>query len=179
MPTPKFEEDYLEEIILALAGELKTIDKAHNEIHEGEHFMCTDIDTSITSPKYWSIEVGAKEMHMVSSGDLGDTGFLHLTESPTISTVGTTLASFNNNRNSTILPTVNITKDPTVSDNGTTIASWMIGGSAANPTASLGGEARNDAEIELAINTTYLVEWRPDQNDGSICIRISWYEEDV
>jgi hypothetical protein len=156
---------------------LKTIDYAHSEIHSGSHFMYTDHvslndtqtqDYVITTPNTttWA--------HMLFDLDGSAITQFQLFESTT--RTGTTdVASGNNNRNSTDTATVTIYKGASTDGaDGTQLHIYKGGASSQQSRQATG--ARNDTEIILKQNTSYLLRVTSGTNSNLTNIRLEWYE---
>lgn len=92
-------------------------------------------------------------------------------EDPTVSANGTSMTIINQNRNSTVTPTLSVFVDPTTSS-GTSIYSEQIGSS------TIGGSSapeRSELEFILKRNTKYLIKITPLAT-SAISLCINWSE---
>lgn len=154
---------------------LQVVDYAHHEIHSGSAYVVSynadvssgaNLDVLIVTPNTtaWAHML----LNLAGENELLAT----LYETATVSAAGTALTEVNHNRNSANTAAVVVTHTPTVTGTGTAI--WQrIGGSG----ETVGGEARNDAEMILKQNTTYLLRLTNNGvGTGWINVELDWYE---
>lgn len=163
---------------------LRVIQVEHAEIHEGEHFFCSDADgdVDIGGPKLWRVTTAAgTNAHMTALFSSSYPGTLEVYENPTLSTAGTTLTSFNNDRNSSGTPTTVCAKDPTTSDDGTLMFTQVIGsdslGAGGNASGAAGGLTRRGNELILKQDEDYIVKFTTGENNARVALTLEWYEE--
>jgi hypothetical protein len=157
---------------------LYTIDHAHHEIHEGDHFFYTDCltlasagaqDYLITTPNT------TKWTHLSFSAHGSAITEIKFFEASDKS--GTTAQTIvNNNRNSTKASANTLHKG---TSGGTTDGTqiWCSkGGSATGASSREGISSGQDTEIILKQNTKYILRITSGTNDNLVNLALAWYE---
>ncbi len=115
-------------------GRMIVIDTEHKHLHDGNHFLCADVDSDvdIAGPKYWHVKnaQSAKIIHLIAVISASLSGLLEIFEGPTSSGDGAALTAFNSKRNSAVTAAVQCFKDPTTSADGTRIFVQVMGSDA-------------------------------------------------
>jgi len=158
---------------------VKTIGQEHHEIHEGDHFFVCDettlndgdsVDFQLTTPNT------AKWIHMTFSFESTQEILMEIYEDASVSSDGTTVTAYNNNRNSSNTTSLTlIQSDGTVNAAGTKILAQRSG-VAGNENKTQQGTGKRDNEIILKQNSTYRFVFTSggDNNNFSYCGE--WYE---
>ena len=161
-----------------LSGSLVSIPVEHHMVHEGKYFTATDYDTDIdiSAPKYWRITAPntTTRIHCTIMVYVDAAGLVQFYENPTISTAGTSLTAYNNDRNSSTAPTATVFKDTTTSNDGTLLEQAYLGTS--NNRTKIGGDSRQAVEFILEQNEDYIVKFTPAADDTQATIAVEWYE---
>jgi hypothetical protein len=158
-----------------------TIDSAHAKVHEGKYFTHSSLHLSVGSNANVDhlIVVGANAVHAsFALAGFGD-AYFYLYEGTVTSINGTPAPSFNNNRSSANVPTVNLYDAPTITTIGTQLAATLlIGGAGGNAVGGKdGGPVRTGGEIILAANTKYLFRFTNKSGQTrDFSLSIGWYE---
>lgn len=160
------------------------IDFAHREIHEGDYFSATSYGASgisTASPGHWTISAPntIKRIHFgFELTAAGSGGRVELIADPVITTVGTVIPAWNNNRNSYKVATAECRYGVVATlATGKCLKNWVIG--------STGGGSRNGGGASVRIEhvlmqaKTYLVKFTPAANDTPTAINLEWYELEV
>jgi hypothetical protein len=156
---------------------MQSIDYAHHEIHAGSHFMYSDsveLDTGILQDYLIVTPDTTAWAHMLLDLDASATAKFDLYEDSThTSTDAQTV--FNNNRNSTDTAGVTIYKATTTDAADGSLLMTFKGGSATNQSKSP-TSARNDTEIILKQDSTYMVRLTSFADNNLCNLRLEWYE---
>lgn len=158
-------------------GALKTIPAQHYEVHEGETFTVSLLNTAITNTSTIIIllRTAAKYAHLTFFASLGGDATLELIENPTVADAGTPMTEWNNKRYSTTEPTVTAFSAPSISVGNDPLEAFLPGGRGGN---SAGGLLRADVEFILKPNEDYALRLtNVSGNTKGGCIIASWYEE--
>jgi len=174
--------------VLAIASaafsQMVTIDYPHKEIHEGKRFKSvytnvigsgavanfiiattnTALFRALTSPQFHLTVT-------VASAAAADFIFV---EAPTHVGVGTAVASYNRNRQSSYTPWANCFLS-TNCTGGTILYAGVLGSSGGGTRGS--GEAGTRAEIILKTNTLYNVQFTSRAAGNIFMIEYDWYEQ--
>lgn len=161
----------------SITGSLATIDYAHHEIHSGSHFYVKDW-TDIAGSTFIDFLVRAPNTttwaHMALSFAFEAEANIAVYRSPTTTSDGSQVPTFNRNENSSNTATLLIYSGPTVTATGTKIAGYKAGSG-----KSAGGGARSESEIVLKQNTDYLVRITNDTVTNNWCDYLAdWYEHE-
>ncbi len=154
------------------------VDSRHKRIHEGVAFFTEGYDSSVasTSPKYWHIKTpdSAVRVHltMVVSGT--NSGLVEFYENPSLSGDGSSVSSYNHDRNSSNSADLNIYSDPTVDSDGTALLTTVMGN--ANKANLQGGGVVEKTEIILEQNQSYLIKFNADNDNTGVSMNLFWYE---
>lgn len=160
-----------------------TIDQAHHEIHDGNHFYIEGHATLGNDPGVDDIlrvklvtPNTTKWAHFQWA--ISSTGILTATLHEDASggmTGGSGVTPLNNNRNSGIASVLTITSDVTAADTAGTLisnAKWGAAGFKEN----IGGGASRDDEIILKQNAIYLRTFTSGAAANIVQFKASWYE---
>jgi len=157
----------------------QTIDYAHHEVHDQSHFFWTDYDADVdtASPKYYRLTTPntTKWIHMLFILYSEGVGKWELFENPTVNAAGTTVTTFNSDRNSATAATLVVAYDATSTADGTLIFTWRTGSGTTGPTR-IGSEASRGQEIILKQNEDYFLKFTPDADNAKIKLNLEWYE---
>jgi len=161
-------------------GLLGVIDGEHYQIHEGNHFFATDIDSDvdIASPKLWLvIAPPSKTAHLLMTVHSSKNGTLEIFEAPTTTDDGTAVTAFNNDRRGggPQAATLQVLKDPTVSDNGTLLFTQVMGDDSTSGKGT-GGPAEPESELIVNESTKYLIKYTSLSDNNRLSIDVDWYE---
>jgi hypothetical protein len=150
---------------------LATIEREHHEIHEGDHFVATDIASAIATRDYLVV-TPAKTMHLLI--DMGTDGKVQLTvyRNAIATTSATKVPAVNSNHNSAVTSAVDISVTPT----GITTGSDVVWQDFAGSGQKSGGMSRSQAEMNLKPNTKYLFRF-VGTSTPTLLARWTWYEE--
>lgn len=160
-------------------GALFGIMYEHHEIHEGNHYEVTDIDTDVDTgaPKYWLVRTPdtAVRIHF-SGGYYADAaGLWEFYENPTVNNVGSALTVHNNDFNSANTATCFLYYDAVSGGDGT--LKWkQKTGASGTPLESSGGSGRREREFILKQNEDYFIKFTLDADDTLAGIEINFYE---
>jgi len=157
-------------------GYLVNIPIGHHKVHAGEYFIVTDYDTSVdtASPKYWHIKAHtSKKSHLIIMINVDTAGLLQFFEISTLNADGTALTARNADRNNSATANTLFYYDPGVDVDGTTIEQYRIG---VGGNQKLGGSTRQESEIILKLNTSYLIKYTPDGNGAKVTFQGEFYE---
>jgi len=162
------------------SGYLVVIDIEHHKIHEGKHYDGQDYDSDvdIAGPKYWLVRAPDTDtrVHLIFQVKPSGPGLAEFFENPTTTDDGTEITTYNNNRNSTNLASMDLFKDPTVSVDGTRICVGVIGSTGVSPKAGIGGIADREDELILKQGYDYLVKYSPLVDDEKVSLCLRFYE---
>lgn len=153
---------------------LDVVDYQHHEIHSGSHFFvkgCSDI--SATSTQFLLITPNsAKWPHMFweVAGE-GEFDF-YFYEDCTVTSTGSRISAFNNNRNSTTEATVSVYGGPIIAADGTAVWCGKLGSG-----RSAGGQNSISQEIICKSNTNYFIRiTKIGAGTLWLAYNIYWYE---
>jgi len=160
-----------------VTGNLISIDQAHHEIHDGDHFFYTDsvlLGNAATQDYLITTPDTTKYCHLFFVLDGSTIVQWDLYESS--DKLGTTpQTAFNSNRNSLTAPTLAIAKGTSGgTTDGTLLQTYKCGSSTAqakSPTLS-----RNIDEIILKRNTKYILRTTSGAASNLTNVRLTWYE---
>ena len=152
-----------------------TMEIEHVEIHEGEHFFVSDIDTDIDTTKYWRITAADHPdvPHFIFTVSLKNAGLVQFYENPAIDAAGTALPSFNNHRNVADTAGATAFKDTTTTSDGTLLLSIRL---AAGDLGKSGGIIERNNEIILKQNEDYIIKVTTDAINNEGTLLMEWYE---
>jgi hypothetical protein len=157
---------------------LNTIDYAHHEIHEGNHFkggtQDLDIDTNQTLSYCLTTSDTTTWVHYQLTAQATGAVTVELYENPTIETYGAAITTYNRNRNSSNVASATMSLVTNATNNGTKLSSKWIGGTGFK--TSIGDELRADSEFVLKQNEQYLVVLTANADDCKVSIGADWYE---
>lgn len=145
----------------------------------GRDFIASNVVTGIAAGvnKYYLISTGSLVSHISMLASVSPGCTYTILEGATVSSNGTQVDVFNQNRNATFTSTTNIFVDPTVSTEGTVIYTEQIGSS------TLGGKGgpssdseRNEFGLSLKPNTKYLLKLSTLASSTSISASFRWDE---
>ena len=161
------------------AGSLVTIDKAHHEIHEGDHYFVTRSTAAASATDVMCVLLttpATKRIHY--TGSYGGSGAIvaHLVENPTVAvTSKVALVEFNSDRASTKAATVVAVKiSSTDLSAGTTLQKTVLGGGLQGRT---GGSLAERTELILKQSEDYAILIDSDAASNNIAYIGTWYEE--
>jgi hypothetical protein len=153
---------------------VQQVDYAHHEIHEGSHFYIRGwSDVAVTTTDFLVRTADTtKWCHTVWDFATEGEFEFELFEDTVVSADGTSIAAFNNNRNSSKVATLQAFASPTVTTPGTSI--WM---GKTGTGRNAGGDNRADSELVLKQGTDYLFRFTK-VGAGTLWLdyEFSWYE---
>lgn len=166
----------------SISKDLAVIQHAHEEIHEGIHFIASDVVTGLgaSTTQLYLLKTPntSKRIHMliVISSAPGST--VTIFEGPTITSNGSAMNPRNSERNfSDTAATLQVFKSPSVSGNGTQLDIEEIGsGNAAGKFNGTTSNDRNETELILKQNTAYLISIVTLSASTDITSKFLWYE---
>jgi len=157
-------------------GYFVTVELEHHKIHEGKHYTCQvyDEDVDKASDKYLLVRSpnSTTRIHFTFNSVSALAGTIFFYEDPATSSTGTLLTTYNNDRNSTSLASLEIFEDPGVISDGTNI---LVNIMAADAKKSGGATKRGD-EFILKQNTDYLIRYDTVADNNRITVCNEWYE---
>lgn len=153
------------------------IDYEHKEVHTGDAFYVTQVDTrdvaGIVSHRFYPPNT-AEWMHFFFSIEAQATCLMEIREGIT-DALEASSGIFNRNRNfSDALTTMGHERQMAAATSGTVIWSWASGGAAAN--ARTPAVTRQSGEIILKQNTKYEFRITSSVNSNTITTYFTWYE---
>jgi len=154
---------------------LQTIEYEHHEIHSGSSYVFT-VAGDIANNDYAHLLVVTpntpKWGHIIFEAEVETEMKLNVCEGVSISDSGTSLSSYNRNRNSTNEPAILVYTNPTITDSGTCIVTAQVGSG-----KKIGGSARSTGELILKENTIYDFKVRNESGGaGFASQQFNWYE---
>lgn len=161
---------------------VKTIDKVHCEVHEGNHYTVANSTTVIATSTYFILAITPNttvQMHMQFNLSAQAAAILTFNKTPTAASTGTvTYTINNNNQNSTNVATMIVRQvaSSDVTSTGTILEGYAIGASATAPPTRIGGYAENRNEWILATNSKYLF-YITSVSTNTLTWNLTWYEE--
>lgn len=159
-----------------------TIDKTHQEIHQGNMFTISQIlTTTDTNAHYLICKTGAKKCHFIFAINSTNYGFsLKSYKNVTAYTGGTSVNAVNNNFSSTnVTTTTNIKEPTTINLTGATLIRDIVSGTTGGVgNAQVGSVARTN-EIIFEPNKIYAIEIKSlSASSNTFNHFAEWYEED-
>ena len=151
----------------------------HHKIHEGDHYTCQEDDQDVDAVKYFLLKAPdtATRVHYIFNMRSSLNGTIEFFESPTVTASGTTLTTYNNDRNSGNTAELLIFEDPTISAEGSSrLLVNIIGSDGLNPNGSDGGITNRTTEQILGQGLYYLIVYTPESSDQRINMCSEWYE---
>lgn len=165
----------------SVSGARTSIEFAHHETHEGEHFTYSQVDADFDIADAVELLIvtpdTAKWAHMVFTIDAQLDTNVKLYETAT-HTVLAAQDVFNNNRNSAVANTTTVNTHNDDGADGDLIFESQFGidtGGGANRIAG-GGQSRAEQEWILKQNTKYLLVVTSGSDNNVLSIKLSWYE---
>lgn len=154
---------------------VKTIDKMHCEIHEGNAYQVF-YDASYSTANYMNVIFqtpdSTKQIHIYFACETQAESEINLYENTTSTLYSSTLTAINRNRQSTRTSNCTIYMSTNVLSTtlGTNIYKWHQG------SGKSGEDDRTQNEFILGRNTSYLYRVTP-VSSGWIAFRSIWYED--
>ena len=160
-------------------GVVPVIEKEHYEVHEGDFYSATSVDSNITTPEahYWMFVAPdtSARIHLNASISADGAGLIYLYAEGTVSDSGVAIIPINNDRNSTNLTTARLYNSPAITTKGNLLMASYFG--ANNNKTQFGGSAKNNAEYILKQGKVYIIEYLPDTDGKTAVLVIEFYEE--
>jgi len=155
---------------------VRSIEHAHAEIHEGNHFYYRQYITLLKAATYDILLVTPNTTRWAHFSraieSLVSSCIFTLYEGVVTSSNGTPLTVVNRNRNSTTTNSTLIYHTPTITNVGTNISQAIVGAG-----KGLGGTSRDENEAVLKQNTKYLCRiTETNVNNTEVNILLDWYE---
>lgn len=158
---------------------LNVVNYPHHEIHEGEAYNISAVDTDVDSGAVFSLGfttgVGSSFFHLVFDFTTSAQTEITVRDSPGLSG-GTAITAFNRNRTSTNTSACTCTTNPAISGtggSGTVIFQQTVG-----VKANTGGQARDVSEWILNSGTNYLFVTQSAAANNIISTKLDWYEHE-
>lgn len=160
-----------------IVGALVVLPVEHYEVHEGETFSASFVNTTLADNAVLEIllQTGAKYAHVTFFASCGGDARVTIVENPTVSDAGTGLTEHNNKRYSDDTATVTATHTPTETGGTVIIDAFLAGGTGGN---AAGGLLRANTEFILKANEDYT--FRVTNLSGGTkgaSLVVNWYEE--
>lgn len=139
------------------------LDYIHNTVHHGDYYQIGYYAAGVLNNANIALLIknGIKPIHCVIAGSSGGDAIINVYEDPTITTNGTRIEAYNQNRSSTNIASGSYYHTPTISANGNNAVPpnvYIPGGSGGNSFGgSGGGPVRQGAELILAKNKNYYI----------------------
>lgn len=150
----------------------KSIDTSHSAIHDGDHYVSNYNSTLSSGASInFAVITSTKSCHFTFSAVSDGKATVYLYELADTTTSGTSVPIFNSNRQSSNATTIAVKSAPTGGTLGSPLFIGMLGSS-----TKVGGGSRNDEELILKQNTTYVVRITAGANVEYV-VRCSWYEK--
>lgn len=149
-------------------------------VYEGRMFDAFFTSTSIASGANYDLGILTGDSTMIyipaTVSTTSDSVTIGVYEGATI-TAGTTLASFNRQRNSNVSSETTLKTAPTVSATGTLVAKSFIGGVAGNPQTRQGGSSSGGYKMVLKPNTQYVLRFTNGSTAANtLNVKMGWIE---
>lgn len=161
-------------------GSPVVIDSNHHEIHCGDSYELTYVDDMenngtveilIIVPNEPGTGQAQKLYHLKQIVDTEAEATVEIFEGTTYSSSGTSISSFNRNRNSSFNDFLGVTHTPTITSDGTQIFIKKVGSG-----RGTGGVAGRESEIVLRNNETYLIRISNDVATQNYCnVELDYY----
>ena len=167
----------------ASTNSLQVVDYAHHEIHAGSTFRVQANDTAASLTIAFKVPAGTKYPHFICEWSAASTGYIQLLEGVTITaSTGTDTLIKNSNRNSASTSILQGYSTGAWVANYVTVGPTITGGTvisdkrfyADDKTGGMTGARR--AEIVLADDTEYALEFTSTDGSQGIQLRCEWYE---
>lgn len=165
----------------ASTSSLQTVDYEHHELHAGNHYTYTQVDSDFDIADAVELLIVTPNTttwaHMVIDVEAELDTNVKFYEGAT-HTVAAAQTAYNNNRNSANTNTTTINTHNDDGADGTLIFESQFGintGGGANTVAG-GGANRGSQEWVLDQNNKYLLVVTSGSDNSSMTIRLSWYE---
>lgn len=154
-----------------------TVDYAHHEIHEGNHYVAFHNAPLGSNGKYQllintPVNSTGKTVHLVIGTRGSAESNIVLTEAPTVSALGAAHMVVNRNRQSSKTALTAVTLGPTISAIGTILLESHFGSG-----PQTGGEDRGMNEFNLAQGTFYMINATSEGASNDLSVVLDWYED--
>jgi len=162
----------------SVSGCLKTIDIAHDMVHEGASYIASHLFSAVVTTASADIHIlngASKKLHINVVGSPEGKCYGYVYEGTTYTNSGTALVAYNKDRSSTNTTSATIFHTPTVNALGTQVLVTLFPGG--QGPKSVGTAIRTNSEIILKESTDYL--FRLTNVSGAnkdITIELEWYE---
>lgn len=177
LPTVIYSEDAIPLFIDPSTEAMPTVEYAHHEIHEGDHYFVKgwmDLTNGQVFDFLATTPDTLKWAHMLVEFGAEAESNITIYEGTTTSADGTPVTAVNRDRNSSNTAGLVITHTPTVTGVGTQIASYKMGSMQKS-----GGTVRANAELILKQNTKYLIRITNDTAlNNWLDYLADWYEHE-
>jgi len=153
-----------------------TLDILHHEIHEGDHYETTYIETvgASTAVTCMITAPGTSETHIVFDVESSNSGTFTWSEAPN-ATAGSAITAYGNNRiASTTVETV-VVSGITYTSAGSILKNVLLGGSTRG-NRSVGGSQSGRREWILNNSTKYLIRFVADNASTKVVMNTAFYE---
>jgi hypothetical protein len=163
------------------SGIIPTIDIAHHEIHEGNHYATSYYEkVGASTAINVLITVGSKAIHMVGEIVTDAPGMATFSRSPDATASGaTTITCYNNNGNSSNITDTSIVATTDYTSSGTILRNYLLGSaSGAANKVTVGSTSGEVNEAILPTGGSYLIRFVADGASTRTIIRTAFYEQD-
>lgn len=163
------------------AAPLTTIDFAHHEIHEGDHFFVNGFGTVGAGTSLdFLVTTSTINAHMRLDVVASFQTEVYIYENPNYGTFvdGTGITPFNSNRNSAGTSTLTLVLNRTIGTAGTLLSSTSFGGST-SPQNKIGGGINREDELILKNNEDYVFRITSRSAGNIISYKGFWYEDNA
>lgn len=165
-----------------ISGNFLILEPEHGAVHDGQHFTAshyvsvgtaTAVTVLVTTPS------SATYIHFIAKVTSDKGGVWTMSEAP-VTSGGTVLPSYNNDRNSALTDPVTLAHTVTVNaaSVGTVLQSGIIGASG-NPNSTAGGEGKHDNEWVLKRDSTYLIRFVAGGAATQVVMTLPYYYREV
>lgn len=139
----------------------RSIDTVHAQVHAGNFYTVSKLIQAVAASGTLDIFIinGANyDLHSAFSAAAGGDAYFRIYEGTTVAGNGTALSAINNLRSSSNTSEASFFHTPTVSGVGSLLyEDYIPGGGVFGSGGSDGGPIRAGTELDLAINTNYLI----------------------
>lgn len=161
------------------ANPISEIDEIHYRIHDGLHFVASNISTgvNVASPKQFLLITPntTTRVHFIYMIESGSSGIkVEIFETTVVTGNGSAITAVNNNRNSSNVAEFLVFQDPVVTSDGTLLHAEQAG------TTTTGARVETSVshldEFVLNQNTKYEIKVTVLANGTDVSSHLHWYE---
>ena len=158
-------------------GHLSVVQAHEHELHDGKHFFCGDLDSTvdIATPKFWLLQApNPLRVHLFLEIEVSGPVIFDLIEEGTVSANGNTIPIYNSNRNSGNTSGAIFTSDPSSPSGGTAILTEYLG--TTGKKEGVGALTGNPLILKSGAN--YFIKITAEGDGTLVCLHLSWTEVD-